>query len=89
MMKKALFVALLTAVVALPALAVDTAGTPQKPMPNFEERKSGILQHIDQRITRNQEEKACVQAAANQEALKACREKFKADLKEDRPRPRK
>jgi hypothetical protein len=52
--------------------------------PHFEQKKVEVLKHTDQRIARNQEERSGVQAAANLDALKACREKFKAEMKSDR-----
>jgi hypothetical protein len=52
---------------------------------NFETKKAEVLKRIEQRIAHNTEEKACVQAAASHDALKACREKFRAEIKNDRP----
>ena len=52
---------------------------------NFEQKKAQILRHLDQKIAHVQEEKACVQSAANHDAMKACRERFKAEMKADRP----
>ncbi|HXX80870.1 MAG TPA: hypothetical protein VEI46_04930 [Thermodesulfovibrionales bacterium] len=40
---------------------------------NFNEAKSNILQKIEERLTRLNEEKACVQAASNADELKKCR----------------
>lgn len=80
-MKTALIAALLTGLCVTSVFAADDKGGGQ----NFETRKAEVLKHIDQRIARNQEEKTCVQAAANHDALKACREKFRAEMKSDRP----
>jgi len=44
---------------------------------NFEKRKAHILSEIDERNQKMQEHKACIQAATNNEGLKACREKMK------------
>lgn len=40
---------------------------------NFPEVKSSILQKIEERLNRLNEEKACVQAAGNADELKKCR----------------
>ena len=40
---------------------------------NFNEVKSGVLQKIEERLKRLNEEKACVQAASSADELKKCR----------------
>lgn len=40
---------------------------------NFNEAKAGILQKIEERLNKLNEEKACVQAASNADELKKCR----------------
>lgn len=69
---------------AVSAFAIDGAPQPKGVGPNFEKNKADIISHIDQRIARNQEEKACVQAAKNHDDVKACRDKFKTEVKEQR-----
>jgi hypothetical protein len=71
---------------AVPAFAVDSPPQPKGPGPNFEQHRSDILKRIDARIARNQEEKACVQSAKNHDDIKACRDKFKEEIKEQRQR---
>ena len=76
-MKKALISAIvITLAFALPAFAAENNQPQQARGPGFEERKAEILGHIDERIARNQQERACVQAAKSREDLKACRDKF-------------
>jgi hypothetical protein len=70
-----------TAITALPVLAFDNPPRQMAPGPNFEQRKAEIINRIDQRIARIQEEKACVQAAQNHDDIRACREKFKEEMK--------
>lgn len=51
----------------------------------FEEKKANMLQQIDSKIAHMNEMKSCVSAAADKDALKACREKMKEhreDMKE-------
>ncbi len=51
----------------------------------FEDVKAKMVTHIDERIAKMNEHKSCVSAAADKEALKACREKMKEyreDMKE-------
>ena len=69
---------------AASAFAVDAPPPPKGTEPNFEQLKAEIINRIDQRIARNQEEKSCVQSAKSHEDLKACREKVKAEVKEQR-----
>lgn len=85
-MKKIIAVALVFA--ATSAFAVDqapappgAAGQPGPAKPDFNTVKAKIVERINTRIARNQEELACVQAAADHAALKACREKFKEEMR--------
>ena len=79
-MKTAVITVLLTGLCATLGFTAEGKGDPQ----NFEAKKAKVLKHIEQRIAHNTEEKACVQAAASHEALKACREKFRSEMKDDR-----
>jgi hypothetical protein len=88
-MKKTLIAMAVSILFAAPAIAADNAPQAKGPDQNFEQRKADILKRIDERIARNQEEKACVEAAKNHDDLKACREKFKAEIMEQRQKLRK
>jgi hypothetical protein len=79
-MKTAMIAAAVSILFAAPAFAADNAPQPKGPGPNFEQRKAEILKRIDERIARNQEERACVQAAQNHNDIKACRDKFKSEF---------
>ena len=57
---------------ARPAVAFDGGQTGQGSGAPFEERKAAILSRIDQRLATLQEVRACVSAAANPEAIRAC-----------------
>ena len=85
-MKKALFAAVLTVAIAMPAFAAESTAPPPKPQPNFAELKAATIQRIDKRIALSQEEKACVQAATSSADIVACREKVREQLKKERPR---
>lgn len=89
-MKTAMIAVVVSILFTVPAFADDNAPQPKGkgPGPNFEQRKSDILKRIDERIARNQEEKTCVQAAKNHDDLKACRDKFKAEVQEQRQKQR-
>jgi hypothetical protein len=87
-MKTAMIAAAVSILLAAPAFAADNAPQTKGPGPNFEQRKSEILKRIDERIARNQEEKACVQAAQNHNDIKACRDKFKSEFQEQRQKQR-
>jgi len=93
-MKATIMAVIFAGVCAIPAFAADNGNRPQGPGQgqgpgggqgqNYEQRKAEILKHIDQKIARNQEEKGCVQAAKSHDDLKACREKFRAEMNGDR-----
>jgi hypothetical protein len=57
---------------ARPAVAFDGGQAGQGPGAPFEERKAAILSRIDQRLATLQEVRACVSAATNPEAIRAC-----------------
>lgn len=84
-MKKTLIAAVLLAVAfVVPAFAVEGNQPPPVPGKTFEERQAHILKMLDQRMASLQEGKACVQAAKNDNDLKACREKHMSEMKEKR-----
>ena len=57
--------------------------------PNFEQMKADHLKLLDERINSLQQEKACVQAAKNQDDLKTCWSKHKAEMEKRRDDMRK
>jgi hypothetical protein len=65
-------------------VTVSTAADVPENAQHFETKKAEVLKHIDQRLSHIQEEKACVQAAASHDALRACKDKFRAEIKQDR-----
>lgn len=54
------------------AIAEDGAGGGKGDGKNFEQHKAKILERIDQRIAEGQKRRACVAAAGDATALKAC-----------------
>jgi hypothetical protein len=79
-MKRAVIAAtVLSLAFALPILAIEsnapTNVPSKKPALTFDQRKTQILKHLEERSTKLQEEKVCVQAAKNDEDLKVCRQK--------------
>jgi hypothetical protein len=71
------------------AFAADTNINPNDHGKNFEQRKAEILTHIEHKIVRAQEEKACVKSAKSHDELKACWKKSRPEPpKGDRPRHR-
>ena len=75
----------LAASFALLTVTVGSGFAANAPAENFAQRKSETLQRIDQRINRLQSQKGCVQAAANADALKNCREKSRGDRQRRQP----
>jgi len=57
--------------------------------PNFEQMKADHLKKLDERINSLQQEKVCVQSAKNQDDLKACWAKHKAEMEKHRDEMRK
>lgn len=49
---------------------------------SFSERKAHAVKKVDERISRLQEHKSCIQGAADKKAMKACRDKQKEYRKE-------
>ena len=75
-MKRALLMAvLLSLALVVPAFAAES-GSPTGSGPSFDEKKTQILKHIEERNAKLQQEKSCVGAAKDDNDLKACREKF-------------
>ena len=76
-MKRAVIATLILSLAfALPAFAAESNAPPKGTAPTFEQKKAQILKRFDERSTKLQEEKACVQAAKNDNDLKACKAKF-------------
>jgi len=75
-MKTAALAALISLSIVMPAFATEGGQPRIGPGPDFELRKAEILKRIDQRLTRLQEMKACIQAARTRDDARACREKF-------------
>jgi hypothetical protein len=84
-MKRALIAAaLLSLAFTVPALAVEGGQPPTVPGKTFEQRQANILKMMDERIAGLQEGKTCIQAAKNDEDLRACRQKHMAEMREKR-----
>lgn len=83
-MKRALITAVLAVVFITPAFAADTPATTKGPGHGIEQKKTEILQHIQERITNSQAEMTCVKSAQSHDELKACREKYRPQHKHDR-----
>ncbi len=75
-MRRVALAAIVSLSMMMPVFAFDGGQPPRGPGGNFEARKGEILKRIDERITRLQQMKACIQAARTHEDAKACREKF-------------
>jgi hypothetical protein len=69
---------------AMSAFAVEGSPPAKATCADFDQRKAFHMKKLDERINSLQQEKACVQAAQNQDELKACRSKHKAEMKEHR-----
>lgn len=83
-MKKIGIVVVMLFAFTLLAVAANTGSQTQgTPGANFEQRKEMMLKKIDERIARLQEEKACIQAATKPEDIRACREKFKPEKRDN------
>lgn len=76
--------ALISVAFAVPALAADSGNPPTVPGQTFEQRQANILKILDARAAGIEEGKTCVQAATNDDELKACRKKHMAEMQEKR-----
>jgi len=81
-MKKAVIaaVAVLSLILAGLSFAVEGIQPSAGTVPNFEQMKADHLKKLDDRMTSLQKEKVCVEAAKNQDDLRACRSKHKAEM---------
>jgi hypothetical protein len=61
---------------------------PKIATPRLGQKKEQHLKRIDEQIARLQEEKSCVQDALYDDDLKACRERFRQEMKEYRQKKR-
>ena len=67
----------LSLVFACLSLSLGSLALAVQSKPSFDEMKSKMSTEIDQRIQKLQEHKACVTAATNGDALKACHQSMK------------
>ncbi len=81
--------AVLSLVFAVPAFAIEGSQPPEETVLNFEQMRDDHLKKLDERMNSLQQEKTCVQAAKNQDDLRACRAKHRAEMKKYRDEMRK
>ena len=81
--------AVLSLAFAVPAFAIEGIQPSEATAPTFEQMKADHLKGLDDRMNSLQQEKACTQAATNQDELRACRLKHKDEMKEKRDEMRK
>lgn len=74
--------ALISLAFAVPVLATEGGQPPTVPGQTFEQRQANILKMMDERIAGIQEGKTCIQAAKNDDDLKACRKKHMSEMQE-------
>jgi hypothetical protein len=76
MKPKALALSFLTAAFVF-ACFVNNGYSASASPAKFEQRKAQQLRRLEIRIAQMQEQRTCVSAATSQDAIKACRERFK------------
>jgi len=74
----------LSLVLVAAAFAADTGQPANAPVQNFDQRKTDILKMLDERIASLQEAKNCIQATKNNDDIKLCRDKHRAEMMEKR-----
>ena len=73
-------VSIVLAIICISAMQVGAAESntnQQGTGKNIEQKRTEILQHIQERITTSQAEITCVKTAASHEEFKACHEKYR------------
>ncbi len=79
-MKTKLMTAAFICICAISASAAHSDSNHQ----NIEQKKTEILQHIQERITNSEAEIVCVKSAQSHDELRTCKEKFRPPLKNDK-----
>jgi len=88
-MRTALIAATAVLVLSTPLYSQEQKGMLKGTAPdNFEQRRTGILNSIDQRINSLQEERTCIQAAKSNEDIRSCAEKRRAAAEKAREQRR-
>jgi hypothetical protein len=80
----ALTVFVFVAVCAQLAVADEQGMSPRGRGHNVAQKKAEILQYIEERIANSKLEMTCVQSAQSHDELKACREKYRPQHKNNR-----
>jgi hypothetical protein len=85
-MKKTVIVAasVLSMAFAIPAFATEVGQMTQQAASDFEKTKADTLKWLDERIAAFQQQKTCVQNAADQAALGTCWSQHKTEMKGSR-----
>jgi hypothetical protein len=72
----------------LTAAGILAAGAAATETPGYErsivDRKAAMIRHVDERISRSQQEKACIKSASSFDDLETCREKFRPPRRQER-----
>jgi len=84
MKRTAIATVLFSFLLAVPAFAAEGSQPPQGQGQTFEQRKAAFLKVIDERLANIQADRECVEAAKNDDDLRACREKGRARLEKER-----
>ena len=83
-MKATLFSACIIFSAVITVCAADSNTGLRETIQSVEQKKSEIVQHVKQKIARDQEELACVQSATSHVELKSCHDKFRPPQRNDR-----
>jgi len=83
MKRTAIAVALFSFVMAVPAFAAEGGQPPKGQEQTFEQKKASILKMLNARLANIQADKDCVEAAKNDDDLRACRDKGKARMEKE------
>ncbi|MEI7815883.1 MAG: hypothetical protein WCI45_01715 [Desulfuromonadales bacterium] len=76
-MRTPLIISAFIFICAIESDAADPNIYPQGAGKNIEQKRTEILQHIQERVTNSQAEITCVKTAASHEEFRACHEKYR------------
>jgi hypothetical protein len=83
-MKTVLIISAFISICAVQAGATDVNSNQNGTDQSFEQKRSEVLQHIQERISNSQAEITCVTAAQSRDELRSCHDKYRPARKNEK-----